>query len=147
MKIRAVLPVLLLLCAGPLTGQSWDELRGLRPGDRVRILDTGGDEQKGTFRAVSDGSISFETNQTEVSIDRARVRRVRVESNSRRLRKALIGAVIGVAVGVTVDQTLGARLRNESNQSGRAVTYIAPIALFGGLGAAFPGYRTVYSAR
>lgn len=118
----------------------------MKAGDQIRVLDTSGHEQKGTFRAATPESITLETDKTEVAVERARVRRVQVRSNSRRLRKALIGAAIGVAVGVTVDQTLGVRLRNESNTSGQAITYIAPIALFAGVGAAFPGYRTVYRA-
>jgi hypothetical protein len=137
----------LLACGLPLAAQSWDALRELKPGDAVGVLDTAGHERKGVFTAFSTDAISLQTAGGQVSIDRPRVRRVRVRSNARRARKALIGAAIGVAVGVTVDQTLGVRLRNEGNGSGRAVTYIAPIALFGGVGAVFPAYRTVYRAR
>jgi hypothetical protein len=47
-----------------------------------------------------------------------------------------------------VDQSLGAYFRNESNEGAgaRAITYIAPAALFGGVAAAFPAYRTLYRA-
>jgi hypothetical protein len=56
----------------------------------------------------------------------------------RRVRNFVIAAAIGLAMGVTVDQTLGAYLRNETGDSHRAVTYIAPIALFGGVAAVLP---------
>jgi hypothetical protein len=61
----------------------------------------------------------------------------------------LCASSVAGCVGVTVDRTLGEYLRNEGHGSGlsRAVTYIAPIALLGGIGAAFPAYRTVYHAR
>ena len=71
-----------------------------------------------------------------------------VRCNARRTRNLLIGLGIGVAVGVTADQTVGAYVRNESNESAgaRAITYLAPIALFGAIGA-LPAYRTIYKVR
>lgn len=136
-----------LLCGCSVYAQSWDELRGLSAGERVRVLDTTGREHKGAFTAVTADAISVQTGKSEVAIEKARVRRVQVRSGARRVRNAVIGAAIGVAIGVTVDQTLGVRLRNESDKSGRPVTYLAPIGLFGGIGAAIPAYRTVYRVR
>jgi hypothetical protein len=137
-----------LLASGlPLHAQSWDEPRGLKPGDRVIVQDTTGHDRKGAFRAVSADAITLETDKSEVAIERSKIRRVQVRSNQRRVRNAVIGAAIGVAIGVTVDQTLGAYLRNESNGSGRAAMYAAPIGLLGGLGAALPAYRKVYRVR
>ena len=88
------------------------------------------------------------TRKGEVSIERARVRRVEVRSASRRTMNALIGAGVGVAVGAVLDQSLGALFRNETGEGGgqRALTYLAPAAVFGGIVAAFPAYRTVYRA-
>ena len=128
----------------PLHAQPWDALRGLKAGDRVIVKDTTGQDHKGAFRAVSADAITIETDKSEVAIERSKIRRVQVRSNKRRVRNAVIGTAIGVAVAVTVDQTLGVRLRNESNGSGRAATYAAPIGLLGGLGAALPAYGTVY---
>ena len=138
----------LLACSIPLAAQSWEDLRGLKPGDRVKVRDTAG-ERTGTFRAVSADDIRIETGKNEVTIERARVRRVQVKSTSRRVRNVVIGAAIGVAVGVILDQSLGTYFRNESGQSSgaRAFTYIAPIGLFGGIAAIPAGYRTVYRAR
>lgn len=136
-------------CALPLAAQSWDDLRGLKPGDRVKVQDTAGQERKGKFRAVSANAISIESGKSEVSVERARVRRVQVKSSARRWRNVAIGAGIGLVLGLVVDQTLGAYIRNESVESSgvRALTYIAPIGLFAGVGAASAGYRTIYRAR
>jgi hypothetical protein len=133
----------------PLAAQSWEALRGLKPGDAVKIQDTAGKEQKGKFRTVSDNAISIETGRQEVSIEKAKVRRVQIKSGTRRLRNFAIGAGIGLVLGLVADQTLGVYLRNESNEGdgARALTYIAPIALFGGIGAAASGYRTIYRVR
>jgi len=58
-----------------------------------------------------------------------------------------IGAAIGLGVAIAVDQTVGRYLRNETGDSGRAITYIAPIGLFGAISAAMSPYRTVYQSR
>jgi len=133
----------------PLSAQSWEMLRGLKPGDRVKVQEAGGQEHSGALRAVSADAISLAEGKGEVAIEKAKVRTVKVRASGRRVRNLLIGAAIGVAVGATVDNTLGTYFRNESGQTGaaRAVTYIAPIAIFGGIGAALPGYRTVYKAK
>ena len=132
-----------------LAAQSWDGLKQLRPGDKIRVLEIAGAEHKGVFSAVSAQAITLRTDSGELSVERSRVRRIQVRSSTRRIRNLAIGAGIGVAVGVTVDQTLGAYLRNEAGESSgtRAVTYIAPIGLFGGIAAAFPAYRAVYRTR
>ena len=147
MSLPRLLAVLAL--AVPLSAQSWDALSGLRAGDTVKVLDTAGQEHRGTFRNVSAGAIALQTAGSEESIDRPRVRQVQVRSGSHRVRNALIGAAVGVAIGVTVDQSLGAYLRNESGQGSgvRALTYIAPIGILGGIGALLPSYRTVYRVR
>ena len=136
---------LLLVCLLPLGAQSWDDVRALRPGDHVKVLDDQKSEHQGTLTSVPAEMLNLAEGKGTVAIPRANIRRVQVRSGSRRARNAAIGVAIGVAVGVTADQTLGAYFRNESGESGaRAVTYIAPIALFGGITAALPAYRTVY---
>lgn len=145
-----IIPVLVLLLSGlSLRAQPWDTLRELKPGDRIKAVDTAGETHTGAFVAFSDAAISLRTGAGEVAVERARIRRIQVRSGSRRGRNALIGAAIGAAIGASVDQTLGAYFRNESGDlaGARVITYVAPIAIFGGLGAAFPGYRTVYRTR
>lgn len=137
---------LLLAAAVPLCAQSWDALRALKAGDRIRVQEMDGTRHDGAFVALTDTSISVRTKQSEVAVERSRTQRVQVRSGARRARNLAIGAGIGVAVGLVVDNTLGQYLRNESgeNSGARAVTYIAPIGLFGALGGAFPAYRTIY---
>ncbi len=140
--------LLLLVLAGlRLCGQqSWDALRELKAGERIRVLEIAGTEHRGAFSTVSNDAVTVQTSKGEVAIERARARRVQIASGTRRFRNAVIGAAIGVAVGVTVDQTLGTYFRNESGQTGaaRAVTYVAPISVLGGIGAALPSWRTIY---
>jgi len=133
----------------PASAQPWEAIRELKPGDHVKVREAGGQEHSGAFRAVSANAITLAEGKGEVAIAKVKVRTVKVRASSRRVRNLLIGAAIGVAIGATADNTLGAYFRNESGQTeaARAVTYIAPIAIFAGIGAALPGYRTVYKAR
>ena len=133
------------MLAGAARAESWEMLRGLKAGDQVMVEDTNHQEVKGRFASVTDDAITVESKQGVVSVDRVKVKKVKLRSASRRARNAAIGAAIGVAVGLAVDQTLGTRLRNESGDGGRPINYIAPIAGFAALGGAFPAYRTVYS--
>lgn len=139
--------LLLVLIPGlHLFAQSWDAVCRLQPGDRVRVLEIAGPEHKGTFASCSGGAVAIRTDKGEATVERATVRRVQVRSGTRRLRNVLIGAGIGVAIGALADQTLGAYMRNEFTESTgvRAATYVAPVAVFGGIGAAIGNWRTVY---
>jgi hypothetical protein len=143
--IRSVL--IFLACAAPLWAQSWDTLRGLKPGESIRVVDDGGHELRGAFAAATADSLTLRSGGGEHAIEKSKIRVVKVRSSSRRLRNLLIGVGVGVATGAVVDQTLGAALRNETGDSKRPLTYVAPIALFGGIAGALPAYRTVYRAR
>jgi len=148
MRLIHVLFVALWWCVTALHAQPWSALNGLHAGDRIRVLEDGGQQVSGAFRTVSADALALTTAQGEQSIERRRIRRVQVRSGERRVRNLLIGAALGAAVGVAVDQGLGQYLRNETGESGatRAVSYIAPIGLFAGIAGAFPAYRTVFRA-
>jgi hypothetical protein len=144
--VRLILVFFLLTL--PVRAQAWDTLRGLKAGERIRVVDSSGATQTGTFQAVSDSSITVAGRRGENAIERSKVKRVEVRSSARRTRNLLIGLGIGVAVGATVDQTVGTYLRNEANEGAgaRALTYLVPTALFGAIGA-LPAYRTIYKVR
>jgi hypothetical protein len=133
-----------VVCGTAVHAQTWDTVRALQTGAPVKVLETGGAEHKGTLAAVGADSVTVRTGKTEVAVERSRVRRVQVRSGARRARNIAIGAGVGLAVGLVVDGTLGAYLRNESGDQARPLFYVAPIGLFGGIGAALSPYRTVY---
>ena len=89
-------------------------MRGLAPGEKIKAVDTAHREYKGAFTAFSERGISLETRSGVVEIERARVHRVEIRANSRRVRNIMVG------VGIAFDQTLGALFRNEQGESGGA---------------------------
>jgi len=146
MPMRVVV-FLSLICCVPLGAQSWESLAGLKPGDRIRVVDTAGNERMGAFVAVSADSIALRTGKGEEAVSQARVRLVQIRTGLRRVRNVAIGAAIGLGIAIAVDCTYGQYMRNEGGDGRRGVTYPIPIALFGGIGAATPGYRTLYRAK
>lgn len=144
-----MLAVFAALGAAAQAQSSWESLRTLAVGDRVVVRDAAGEDHKGSFRAVTNQTVTIMAGKSEVSLERARVKRVQVSRGSRRLRHALIGAGIGAAVGAIADGTLGAYIRNEQGDIGgvRAATYLAPIGLFAAIGAALPSYKTIYRVK
>jgi hypothetical protein len=146
-RLVRVLLIAAFVSALPLTAQSWDVVRALRPGDREKVTETSRAEHKGTVSAVTADAISIQSGKAQVSIDRVNVRRVEVRSSNRRLRNLAIGAAVGVAVGVVTDQTLGKYIRNEFANEYRPLYYVVPIGLFGGIGAALAPYKTIYRVR
>jgi hypothetical protein len=133
--------------AAPPRGE-WDEVQRLQKGAVVRVTATSDKTYRGTFTGLTHQSIVIVESKGEVSIAKKDVLRVDVKSKGRRTRNTLIGVGAGLAFGLVIDQTAGAYLRNETGESGgaRAATVVLPAALFGGIGAVLPGYRTVYRA-
>lgn len=138
--------LLLSVCALSLSAQPWDPVRNLQAGARVKVREINGPEHKGNVASVTPEAISITSPSGTVSVERTKVARVEVHRANRRVRNMAIGAGIGLAVGLVIDQTLGVRLRNEGNNSGQAITYIAPIGIFTAIGAAMSPYKTIYRA-
>lgn len=127
---------------------SWNQVQRLEKGASIKITMKGDKTRKGAFAGITDASLLIVEGTTDVGISKDAVLRVEVKSSARRVRNALIGVGVGLALGVVIDQSLGAYARNETGETtgARVATVALPPALFGGIAAAFPGYRTVYRA-
>src|SRR5205807_881187 len=129
--------------AAPVS-KTWDNLGQLNPGAPIEVVTTDRAE-KGEFVSSSTESLTIHTRRGEQRFLRPEVVRVVSRSESHRTRNVLIGVGVGAAIGLVTDQTLGAYLRNESNPaSARPLIWTLPIAVCGGIGAAFPSYPVVY---
>jgi len=123
---------------------NWDNLKQLRPGQKIEVVDSTMKTLKGAFVSVSDEAITLEARRNEQSIARAKVVRVSVRDTSHRTRNMLLGSGIlgGIALAATA-VPLGIS-GNEGNSCPACAAAIA--AGFGGGAAlgAIPGSRTVY---
>lgn len=132
-----------LVLAAPAS-KTWESLGQLALGAPIEVV-TSDRAEKGGFVSSSTESLTIHTNRGERKFLRPEVLRVASRTQSRRMRNVLIGVGVGAAIGLIGDQTVGTYLRNESNPaSARPLIWALPIALCGGIGAAFPSYPVIY---
>jgi hypothetical protein len=132
-----------IVLATPVS-KTWESLGKLDPGAPIEVA-TSDRVEKGEFVSSSTESLTIHTHSGEQRFLRKEVVRVVSRRQSRRMRNVLIGVGVGAAIGLVTDQTLGAYLRNESSPaSARPLIWTLPIALGGGIGAAFPSYPVIY---
>jgi len=149
MRQLAGIAVVLLSCSLVALGQaprdSWDNLKGLRPGEKIEVVDASMKMLKGPLVSVSDEAITLQVGKSEQSVARAEVVRVSVRDTSHRTRNMLLGS--GIAGGIAI-AAAAVPLMINSNEGGSCCVCVAAIAAgFGGgaaLGAAIPASRTVY---
>src|SRR6266540_4758800 len=124
------LTLVLTVCAGRGAERgSWEDIRQVPAGQHIEIQDSAKTLIIGKFTSVSDAAITVETKKGTVSVERAKIKRVKVHDGSRRLRNAVIGGAIGAAVGLAGGLVANAPLKNEGNSCEACVAGAA-----GGLG-------------
>ena len=142
----------LLLAAVPVLASaqdreaSWENLQQLRVGQRIQVVEKDLKKHDGTFTGFSEESIALRVGQDDVGIRRENVLRVSNREETHRGRNALIGAVTGGVIGLA----WGAVIRSTVDFDDRDLLIPMNGALGAGvgagLGAAIPGYETVYRA-
>ena len=151
--MERVKPMLLFLVLGPvfgmaqLTKDSWDNLKQLRPAQKIEVMDTSMKSLRGPFVSVSEEAITLQVGKSQESIERTNVVRVSVRDNSHRSRNMLLAS--GILGGIAVAAT-AVPLKAGSNEGNSCPACAAAIAAgFGGGAAlgAIPGGRTVYRAK
>ena len=139
------------LPAQELGEHSWGNLQQLRVGQKIEVVDTNLKKYKGTFLSFSEEAISLRVKKQEVGVQRPNVLRVSLREKSKRLRNALIGMAIGAGAGVAAVEICAYASSGSlpcAGQDFRAVAYAILVPVGGaagaGIGAAFPGYQTIY---
>ena len=132
---------------------SWDNLKTLRVGEKIQVVDQRLKSLTGTFVGVTEEAISFQVGQDSVTVQREDVLRVTCRERSRRGRNALIGLGIGAAAGaagmvIALEKTTNGPVYYD----GEAAAQIASGAILvggigAGVGAAFPSHPTIYRAK
>ena len=127
---------------------NWDNLKGLAPGDEIRIVLNDAKSYKAKFQSVSDEAIVVRLVTGEQTFTRESVLRVSTKGKSHRLRNAALGAAIGVGLGAIMAASTS---RNDSEAQAIGWVVVPPFmgAAGAGVGAFLPtgGWHDVYRAR
>ncbi len=150
--------VCLLAVPGALAAQSgqssWANLSGLRPGQKIQIVEMSSKKHSGIFESFSDSAISIKDTSGEMSVQKQDIRSVKLMENHHRLRSTLIGAGVGAGGGAIVGFAVGdASNKNSSGFFGKPIIGTGVIAAVGALGggligatvgALLPSHGTIY---
>jgi hypothetical protein len=104
---------LILLALAPLllTAQSpennWDNIKRLRAGQQIAVVNEKMKTATGKFSAVTEDAISLQVDNITVSIPRANVFSVKDRTASHRGRNTLIGLAVGATAGLAVGAIKG----------------------------------------
>jgi hypothetical protein len=136
------------LCAQKQKG-SWSDLRGLRVGQGIVVIESSMKRHDGDFISVTDEVVTLQEKGSDVSIKREDVVRVSTASGARRGEHVVIGLVVGGLVGAGI----GAAVESGSkdwvgvSEAVGAVIGVAIGATSGAIvGAVIPAHTTIYRA-
>ena len=147
MSLRTLVILLACLPAFAADTAQWANLRELKKGERIGIVQADMKRIEGRFDSASDATLTIVSDQA-VTLSKDQVVRVYRRPRLNRIARTLLGAGIGAAGGGVVDGTFGAYLRNESHGPDPGAITGLSAAAGAGIGAATGGgYRTVYQRR
>jgi hypothetical protein len=135
------------------SGADWTKLSGLRPGQKIQVVDAMSKKHSGFFASVSETAIVYSAKAGEQSVPKQDVRSVKLMENRHRLRNTLLVGAAGAGVGAAIGAATHKGCSTQSfcfDVGGRGLP--AGIgAVIGGLGgvavgALLPSHDTIYSA-
>jgi hypothetical protein len=136
------------LCAQKQQG-SWPDLRGLRVGQGVVVIDSSMKPHNGEFIGVTDEVLTLQEKGSDVAVKREDVVRVSTASGARRGEHAVIGLVVGGLAGAGIGAASGSRSKGWAGLSeGIGALVGIAIGATGGaiVGAVIPAHTTIYRA-
>jgi hypothetical protein len=85
---------------------SWEDLRQLKPGEKIQVIQKDLKSRTGSFVCFSDDSVSLKAPNGDKNVSRIGVLRVS-RHGGKRLRKALIGAAAAGGAGAEIGAAAG----------------------------------------
>jgi hypothetical protein len=146
-----VMLILILGLSAALPAQTqnpWSDLKGLRVGQGIEVIESSMKNHGGTFVALSDEGITLREKNSDVSLKRENVVRVSTTSGARRGEHAVIGLIVGGVIGAGI----GAASFEKGTYFGnlRGVGALVGVAIGAPSGAAvgvcIPAHATIYRA-
>jgi hypothetical protein len=126
---------------------SWTDLRGLKVGQSIEVIESSMKRHGGEFVNVSDEVLILQEKGSDVSVKRQDVVRVSTASGARRGEHAVIGLVIGAAGGAGIGAAAGSGSKGwvGLSEGVGALVGIAIGATSGAIvGAVIPAHTTIY---
>jgi len=148
-SLMTVLLVAPQLSLAQTATDSWDNLKRLRSGQRIEVVDMKLKPVQGAYAGYSEEAISVLVGGDLVSVPRANVFSVKNRQGPRRARNAWLGLAIGAAGGLAIGWAKGATY-HEEGETGVFMLVYTPIGagIGAGVGAALPaGQVTVYRVK
>jgi hypothetical protein len=136
------------LCAQKQQG-SWSDLRGLRVGQGIVVIEATMKHHDGEFVSVSDDVLTLQEKGSDVSVKREDVVRVSTASGARRGEHAVIGLVVGGLTGAGIGAIVGSRSKSwigTTEGIGALVGIVIGAPSGAAVGAVIPAHTTVYRA-
>jgi hypothetical protein len=128
---------------------SWPDLRGLKVGQGIEVIESSMKRHGGEFVSVSDEVLTLQEKGSDVSVKREDIVRVSTASGARRGEHAVLGLVVGAAVGAAIGAAAGSSTGFLGGSS-RGITALIGLAIGApsgaALGATIPAHVTIYRA-
>jgi hypothetical protein len=128
----------------------WDNLRELKPGEDIEVVDARMKSYRGRFTRYTAGTIALNHQGGDLQIARTDVASVKRRSRPHRGRNVLLGLAIGAAGGLAVGAVTG-KTYHEEGETPVFIAVWTPIGagIGAAVGAALPARSevTVYRAR
>jgi hypothetical protein len=140
------------LCAQKPQG-AWSDLRGLKVGQGIVVIEANMKRHDGEFISVTDEVLTLQEKGSDVSVKREDAVRVSTASGARRGEHAVIGLVVGGLIGagigaIAADHSTGNGFWSWKAEPGIGalvgVVIGAPIGA--AVGAVIPAHTTIYRA-
>jgi hypothetical protein len=98
------------LASAPQTAKAnWDTLKGLAPGEEIKIAVKNGKSETGTLRGVTEDGIVLRLTAENRLFDRQSISAVFTKHEGHRARHALIGVLAGAGAGLAIGAVSDAR--------------------------------------
>jgi hypothetical protein len=157
-RIRIISIALYLVGLGTLSVASerqtrqanWDVLKGLAPGDEIKIAVKNHKSETGTLRGVTEDGVVLRLTAENRLFERQSISAVFEKGEGHRARHALIGALVGAGAGLAMGAVSDARDRNGWFLPDFGKTALTPVGTLVGVtvGALLPSgrWRKIYEA-
>jgi hypothetical protein len=127
----------------------WSDLKGLKLGQGIEVVESNMKSHGGTFVAVTDDAITLRENDSDVAVKRESIARVSTTSGARRGEHAIAGLVAGGVIGAGIGAAAAGSGKNFiwSNRGLGALFGVLIGAPSGAaVGACIPAHTTIYRA-